>query len=187
MAIALAQLQRPLDIQNYLNAPEDGERFEIINGEMIVLPPPSTKDGWLVQELGFILGSFVRSQRLGLIYTAPVGVRLSENDIVEPDLFYVSEARRESLRERYFDGPPELVVEVMSLSSLRTDRIRKMALYQRAGVREYWIADPATESIHIFALQNGRLVEQENSDGMVRSLLLPGLEIEVEELFSRIW
>jgi Uma2 family endonuclease len=117
---------------------------------------------------------------------APLAVRLGHFDAVEPDLVFMSAAHpRVPNDENSIDNAPELVVEVISPSSRRIDRVRKMALYARSGVSEYWIADPM-ERILVVNLLQGKEYGQvaPDPDGMIASPTLPGLHVDSSEVFS---
>src|SRR5215204_7341917 len=126
---APAETLRPLTIEDLEDFPDDGQRHEIITGELIVTAAPSPDHQQLVGLLIRIIGNYVDDRELGLLFPAPVDVKLSENDVVEPDLVFVAEAQREIVTGRYIDGIPNLVVEVLSPSTQRTDLVRKRALY----------------------------------------------------------
>jgi len=187
MAIALAELQRPLDIQDYLNAPEDGERFEIINGGMFEVPSPGPKHIELGLAILYAFNEVVKPQKLGKMYVAPLGTRFSENDILEPDVMFISTSQRSSVTAKYLDAVPEFVAEILSPSSRKHDLVTKMAIYQRCGVREYWVVDPIAHQVRPFRLRDGRLVEEAVVAGVVQSEVVTGVTINVKELFAELW
>jgi Uma2 family endonuclease len=126
----------------------------------------------------------VTANDLGEVYHAPVDVRLSPHDIVEPDLIFLSRGRTTIYEDRIVEGAPDLVIEILSPSTRRRDLGLKLALYARAGVREYWVADPEARTLVIYALteQGGyQLIEPVN--GELRSTVLPDLDIKLDALF----
>jgi len=187
-ATAIAELLRPLGLEDFLSLPDGPERYEILDGELIVTPVPVPQHEDVLQAINFAFESVVRVQRLGKVYTAPVGVRLTPHDIVQPDIVVVlGNERRSIVRGGVIAGVPDVVVEVLSPSTRRHDLVRKMALYLRAGVREYWIADPEERTIAVYALVDGRYVALPNEQGIARSRVVAGVEVDVAALFADVW
>lgn len=179
-------LPRPLTYDDLSLMPDDGLRREIIGGELIVNPAPSPGHQRVVGHLYRLIGDHARDSGAGEVLFAPVDVLLGRFDVVEQDLVYLS-----SERGRVADGakgievPPDLVVEVISPSSSGIDRVRKMALYAGAGVAEYWIADPATRMLELYALEGDDYVAiQQESDGRLASRVLTGFRIDPTEAFA---
>jgi Uma2 family endonuclease len=139
----------PMTYQDLLRLPEDLLRHELIDGEHYVSPAPALQHQRIVLNLGRILSTFVRARRCGEVLIAPVDVLFSQRDVVEPDVLYVAAAHADRLRERYVAGAPDLVIEVLSPASRGVDRIRKRRLYEAHGVAEFWIVDPAAQTIGI--------------------------------------
>ncbi|MCC6790326.1 MAG: Uma2 family endonuclease [Thermomicrobiales bacterium] len=180
---------RPLTYEDFANLPESLDRYEILQGELIVSPPPRSEHQDVSFELGLALATAIqRSPEIrGKVYAAPIGVRLSPHDFVQPDLIYISVDRRSILVDGIVDGAPDLVVEVASPSTQRYDRVRKMALYQETGVREYWIVDPKKRSFEVYELVNDAYRLIETDDGRVRSKVLPEVDIDAGALFDSVW
>ena len=131
--------------EDYWNLPE-GERAELIDGQLYALASPSRIHQEIIIELTYHFQHYIKSNKGNCkIYAAPFAVNLNANDqtFVEPDISVICDP--DKLSDRGCEGAPDLVIEVVSPSSHRMDYIRKMALYADAGVREYWIVDPATE------------------------------------------
>jgi Uma2 family endonuclease len=185
MAVAIEKL-RPLTIEDLDAFPDDGMRREIVTGELIVTAAPSPVHQQLVALIIRLIGNHVDDRQLGLVFPAPVDVRLSPNDVVEPDIVFVSEARLEIVTAKFIDGAPELVVEVLSPSTQQMDLVRKRALYSRSGINEYWIVDPDRRLLHLHRLESGLFVPVTTEDGVLRSTVLPDLEIDVPQIFSKI-
>jgi len=176
---------RLLTYDDLLQTPEDGKRYEIIAGELYVSASP----GWAHQEVSGELYDtikrHVRRHQLGKVYYAPVDVRLSPHDIVEPDLLFIRQDRLHIYKDRgAVQGAPELVVEIISPSSRRIDPGAKKQLYARSGIPEYWLVDPATRQFQLFILLDGRYEEVPAIDGRLSSAILPGLVIDLAALFA---
>ena len=128
--------------QDWLQTPEDGLRHEILDGEHVVTPSPNLHHQRVSRRIQFQLYQPIELTGRGEVFDAPCGVRLSDEDVVEPDLFVVLAQRSEIMLETHVDGAPDLVVEILSKSTGRRDRGIKKSRYARFRVPEYWIVDP---------------------------------------------
>jgi Uma2 family endonuclease len=170
--------------EDYLLLPED-RRYEIIDGDLFMTPAPGTPHQRLIGRLYSYLDDHVRSRKLGEVLMAPCDVVLSPTDVVQPDLLFVTAGRSAIVGEKFISAAPDLVVEVLSPSTEDRDRTVKTKLYARFGVRELWIADPETKRIEVLT-NSGDGFRQEAVFGLgtvLRSTLLPGLEIPIAEVF----
>lgn len=175
--------------QDYLLFPDDGNRHEIIGGEHYVTPAPNWRHQLVAGNLHRLASPFVHENRLGYILFAPFDVVLSDEDVVQPDLLFISRDRASIAQERGAFGAPDLVIEVLSESTRRRDETIKLRLYEEMGVREYWIADPVLETIRVFrATQAGRfeLVAELSAEAgdRVETPLWPGLVLELSRIFE---
>ncbi len=178
-----------LTYEDYLYFPEDGKRHEIIDGDHYTTATPSLKHQSVVGSLAVELLKLTRLRRLGQVWIGPVGVVLSDYDVVQPDLLFLSRDRMDLAADgESIKGAPDLVVEVFSPSTRRTDAITKRNLYQKYGVQEYWLVDPELEVIQVFRLREGtyrREAELSAEQGdILTSPLFPGLEIALTEVFE---
>jgi Uma2 family endonuclease len=162
----------------------EGDRHELIDGELFVTPAPIPLHQLVSMELSGSLWIVVRAKNLGRLMTAPIDVYLSPHDLVVPDLAFVSHARLNIIGPKRIDGPPDLIVEILSPSTRRRDLTRKRDLYERHGVQEYWIADPVARTLTVHTLCDGRYEATTWSRVILRSSLLPGLELDVAALFA---
>jgi Uma2 family endonuclease len=178
----------PVDIrltyEDYCLLPNDGKRYEIIDGELFVSPSPVEVHQRFVTNLAILLGTFVKNHRLGELYVAPFDVVFSQFDVVEPDLLYVSKERASVVGPANVQGAPDLVVEVLSESTEKADRATKLKLYARFGVKEYWILDPGACSAEIYRSQEAGLdlVEKLAPDDKLTSPLFPGFSLPLRNL-----
>ncbi len=141
-----------LTYSDYAALPDDGRRYELHHGELSVTPTPGTRhQGAIVNLIGLLL-EHVRSRGLGKIFVAPTDCILSNVTVVQPDVLYVATDRLAIISERGIEGPPTLVVEVLSPSTAHLDRDRKMNLYAEHGVLYYWIVDPESRSVEAYTL-----------------------------------
>ena len=141
-----------LTYSDYAALPDDGRRYELHRGELSVTPGPGTRHQRAVVALTLRLGEYVRSRQLGEIFVAPTDCILSDVTVVQPDLLYVASNRLSIISERGIEGAPTLVVEILSPSTARIDRERKLRLYAEHGVPYYWIADPDSRTVEAYKL-----------------------------------
>jgi len=188
MQVARAEPIR-LTYDDFVNFPDDGRRHELIDGEHFVTPAPVARHQELLVRLTWALHDFLRQHPLGRVFTAPFDVILSNDDVVEPDLLFVSNERRDIVRDWVY-GAPDLVVEILSPSTRRTDEIRKLHLYDHFGVREYWVVDPDVDTVKVYRrAADGtfpRVAELAAADDdVLQTPLLPGLSVKLRELFAQ--
>lgn len=166
---------------------EEGYQYELINGEIVKKQAPSPAHQNASGNLYVMLHQFNREQKLGgKCFAAPLDVFFTELDYYQPDIIFISQNRLRIITPDGVEGAPDLIVEILSPSTARHDRDRKMKVYRRTGVLEYWVVDPSNRSIEIYARQND---DFEMSDfamgtGEVRSRLLEGLVVDVAEVFG---
>jgi Uma2 family endonuclease len=172
---------------DYLRLPDDGTRCEILDGERVMTPSPFTPHQRVSFNLVGLLRDFVVPRGLGTIWYAPCDVILADDVVVQPDILFLGKTRLEIVKKRGIFGPPDLVIEILSESDPKRDTVRKLAIYGRHGVPEYWIVDPDRDRIEVFVLEGGALVRKAVHDcGEVRSLVaLPGFFAPLDEIFSR--
>lgn len=171
---------------------DSGQRIELIDGEALLMAPPSTAHQLISMELARQLANFLEGKRCKVL-PAPFAVRLFEQaderpeevqTVVEPDLSVVCDSAK--LDSRGCKGAPDLVVEVLSPSTQRHDRLVKLNLYQRAGVREYWLVSPEERTVQVLLLQNGLLLPHElyGAQDVAKVNILDGCFIELNKVFG---
>jgi Uma2 family endonuclease len=170
---------------DWLRFPDDGKLWEIIEGEVFVSPPPTTRHQRVSARLYRLLVAHVEDGGLGEVLFAPVGVRLSDEDVLEPDIVVLLAEHVGRIEEQAIVGPPDMVVEILSAGTARRDLSKKRATYESAGVQEYWIVDPESVSIDLLVLDSGsyRRSGLFRKGDVLRSPLLPGLEIRIDGVF----
>jgi Uma2 family endonuclease len=175
--------------EDYLRLPDDGNRYEVIRGNLYVTAAPRLKHQFSVFEFSFRLGTFVRERALGTVLAAPIEVNLPFGIAtpVQPDIVFFRSTNEPDWEKQSFDGVPDLVCEVLSPSTSNRDRRIKLRAYQDAGVSEYWMADPDRRTVLVHVLEKGRYVEfcRGGIGERVRSSVLPSFGLEVASLFPR--
>lgn len=174
--------------EDYLLFPDDGKRHEIIEGDHYVTPAPRTKHQRISANLMVALASFVKRRGMGLVLAAPSDVILSDENVVQPDLLFVSTARAGIVTEDNIRGAPDLVVEIISETTRKKDEVTKRKLYERFGVQEYWVVDPELETVKIFRrAQQGysRAVElSKEANDILTTEILAGFDLALAEIFD---
>jgi Uma2 family endonuclease len=166
--------------------PDDGRRYELYDGEVIVVPAPLPRHQRVVLNVQRVLDEYERATG-GLVFGAPFDIVLSDFDVVQPDVVFFTAERRHLLdMMKATRVPPDLAVEVVSRSTEARDRGRKMQLLARFGVPEYWIVDPVANTLEIYALDEARfrLVGTYEGTHAVQSATLRGLSFSAGRLFA---
>jgi Uma2 family endonuclease len=177
---------RPITYDDLLEMPDDGQRYESIDGELIVTPAPTVKHQRVLRSLIRLLGAFAYETDRSELILPPFDLVLGHYNIVKPDLLLIASKQRRTFGDHNrFEGPPELVVEVSAPVSLRIELVRKSALYARCGVPEYWIADPDRRRLVVNILNDTEYVPADpDDDGCLPSRVFPGLRVNPVEVFS---
>ncbi|HEY3901288.1 MAG TPA: Uma2 family endonuclease [Chthoniobacter sp.] len=164
---------------------DETERYEVYDGRLIPMAPsPDFSHQQISARLHLILAGFVKPRQLGEVVFAPMDVVFAEDNTAQPDLLFIAKENLGIVRRSVF-GAPDLIVEILSPSSIRRDRYEKLEQYARFGVKEYWVIDPASRSFEILMNQNHRFVVHSNAaeTGTVESKVLAGLVIDLVEVF----
>ena len=142
-----------LTYEDYLMTPDD-ERWELLRGELIMVPGPNTAHQRITLNLVRFLSAFVEENALGEVFISPYDVVLSRTNVLQPDLLFVSSDQQSIITEANIQGAPALVVEVISPSTASKDRELKRRIYAEHGVSEYWLVDPDARTISVMSLQD---------------------------------
>lgn len=171
---------------HYLSLPEDGNRYEIIEGVLYLMPSPTPKHQKVIGKLQYWLYQAVELKGLGEVYTAPLNVILSFQDVVQPDIMIILKSNAGIITTRNIEGSPDLVIEVTSPSTVGYDRDEKKRAYAKAGVKEYWLVDPATETIEVLVLETGNYKSAGAYRGAVTlpTKVIPKFKANVEVFFG---
>lgn len=168
------------------DTPEDGNRYEVIDGALYMTPPPGWKHQFASGKLQVMVGRHVYDHGLGVLVSAPVGVVLDDENGLQPDLIYVSREHLHIITERGVGGAPDLVVELLSPSTRNRDRGVKLRRYAAAGVPHYWIVDPRSRALEAYRLtdEGYELTGTYGPGTIFQPELFPDLEIPVDELWG---
>ena len=179
-----AVLTQPVTADQLFDMPDDGNRYELVKGELRMAPPPGEEHGEITMNLAAPLHQHVKRKKLGVVFAAETGFRLeSDPDTVRaPDIAFVR-AERAERTERYLSGSPDLVVETLSPSDRISEVEEKVAAWLEGGAGLVWIVSPKLHTITVYRslTEIVTLTEKDTLDG---GDVVPGIEIKVAEIFS---
>ncbi|MDX2010601.1 MAG: Uma2 family endonuclease [Myxococcaceae bacterium] len=177
-----------LTYEDYALLPQDGRRWELVEGDFVVSPVPFTTHQAVVFELSGQFREQLRNRKLARVLPSPLDVILDRTNTVQLDLVVVKLARKGIITRRGVDGVPDLVVEVVSPHNPAQDLVLKRHLYERFAVPEYWLVDPDERSVQVLSLEEESYVEAVSLrvKGVVRSPLFCSLRVSLEELFAEL-
>jgi Uma2 family endonuclease len=176
-----------LDLDFYDNW--DGIRYEFIDGEIIMAPPPAVRHQEVLGKLYFLIQIFLQQRSIGKIYIAPFAVHLrQQNKSFEPDLVFIKNENLHLIKPEGKDagihGVPDLVIEVLSPYNVKYDVEIKYRFYEQYGIPEYWIADPMGKQFDFYVLDEGKYKAITPVNGIFRSKVLEGFELNVETFWQ---
>ena len=178
-----------LTYDDYVHFPEDGKRHELIDGEHVVTPTPNRTHQAVSGNLFGLIWSHLQQHPTGRIFCAPFDVILSDFDVVEPDLLYISRQRLTEIETSpWVRGAPNLVVEIGSPSTRKRDATVKRRLYERFGVEEYWVVDPELDTIYVYRRRHERYERTAEltleAGDVLTTPLLPGFDLPLSKIFE---
>jgi len=185
-----AERDTRLTYDDFVRIPDDGMRHEIIDGVHYVTPSPVRRHQQLMGRLHLAIGGFLEQHpECGQVYLSPLDTVFSPWDVVEPDLLFVAADQLDILTEPNIQGAPALVVEILSPSTRRRDLGIKRQLFDRGGVREYWVIDPKALQVTVYRrMPNGKFpkaaVFSAGDEARLTTALLPGFSLSMAKLFA---
>jgi Uma2 family endonuclease len=165
--------------------PTDSGNYELHNGKIIFMPSPLSPHQNISMNLSVEMGGFIRQNKLGKLLAAPMDVRFTPNDVVQPDLLFISNEKLDRIK-RIVEGAPDLVVEIKSDGNTATDMSYKKYLYETSGVLEYWIIYPNKKTISVYTLMEDELRFQKTLTlaDTLKSMVLTNFEMSVAAIFE---
>lgn len=179
-------LPKRMTYEEFRQLPGD-ERYEFLEGELLVTPAPSRRHQAVSMALSGHLWRFTLEQSLGEILCAPLDLILPDGNILQPDILFIKESRRPADElQGGVHGAPDLVIEILSPTSVQRDTVQKREVYSRNGVQEYWIVDPTGTSVEVLTQQGDglELWQRFARESTLTSPLLPGLELDLSAVFG---
>jgi Uma2 family endonuclease len=182
--VALQKTKKQYTYEDYAKLPE-GAPYQLIGGELVMTPSPVPYHQIILRRIGFELVKFVEERKYGEVIYAPMDVYLSETETYQPDIIFISNERVNIIGDKKIEAAPDLVIEILSESTAYYDLKHKKRVYEKSGVKEYWIVDPMEKSIEVYEnTETGfKLFSNAIQTGKISSKLLEGLEIELEKVF----
>ena len=175
-------------VEDLWNLPDDGQIYEVIDGELYMTPPPVPAHQMVSTNFFFTLGQHIRRRRLGKLIAAPCAVILAKGRRgVQPDLFFIRRENLGIIGEKAVEGVPDLIIEISSPGTAKYDRTTKMKVYAEQRVREYWIVNIPKRTVHQFTQPRGGEYRQSkiyHETDKLRSELFPGWSARVADLFE---
>jgi len=175
-----------LTYEDYITLPNDRNRYEILEGELIVTPSPTFKHQEVSRNLLLILHYHIKKNNLGKIVAAPMDVILEDTTVAQPDIIFISKEKYRFVTKRGIECAPDLLVEILSPSSKRYDRVSKMQIYGKHSVTWYWIVDPDSSTVEEYRIEKGNYVlagTYQKSDTFAPELF-PDLKIELSQVWA---
>jgi len=173
-------------VEDYLML-EEGAPFQLINYDLIMSPSPLP----IHQQILFVLSEiivlyYIQNGRRGQWLYSPQDVKFDEGNVLQPDILYIAEERKAELIKNKIEGAPDLIIEILSPSNAYYDLRQKKDIYEKYGVKEYIIIDPIQQNADLYILKNGVFILEQKAQltETLKSLLLPGFDIEVSKLFQ---
>lgn len=170
----------------YAALPDDGQRYEVIEGVLYMAPAPNESHQNASTNLVILLGIHVKNAGLGRVYHAPFDVELAPNTVLQPDIVVVLNANTGIITPSRIVGAPDLVIEIASPSTATYDRSTKLQAYAQAGVDEYWIADPHAQTIEVLRLDNGsyRSLNVYAGEATLPTQVIPNFPVQIKQFFA---
>jgi Uma2 family endonuclease len=175
--------------EDYLKL-EDDKRYEIVGGKLYMVPAPDFFHQYLSANIEFLMRKFIEEKALGYVVYAPTDVILDEENIVQPDILFISKENKGVIKKKGIFGAPDLVVEIVSTSSQYMDTFEKKELYEKFKIKEYWIVSPYMKGTEILSLnEKGKYALfsesylEEGKAKSVKSKVLDGFELNLEDVF----
>ena len=184
-------LPRKYTAKDYFNLPE-GSPYQLIEGELIMTPSPYTVHQAISRNLEMIIANYVKKNKSGYVYDAPIDVYLDNKNAYQPDIIFISNGNKDIIKKTGIDGAPDLVIEILSESNAYYDKKVKKMVYERSGVAEYIIINPKTKSIDVFRKTDGNskiwddtsIVKAKDKGGLYIKTL--DLTIDLKDIFTEI-
>lgn len=181
-------ITRLITYDDYRHLPDDGKQYQIIGGKLFMTPAPTTVHQRIARELFVNMYNYVKGKDLGEVFFSPTDVILSMTDVIQPDILFVSKKRRHVITKKNIVEAPDVVVEILSEHTKTIDRRKKKQLYERHGVKEYWLIDPDTQTVKVLIQAEEKnelkLYQYFSSEDVLSTPLFSGLKLSLNELWA---
>ncbi|MBI4651257.1 Uma2 family endonuclease [Candidatus Desantisbacteria bacterium] len=176
--------KRKFTYEDYLKTPED-KRYSLIEGELLMTPSPITFHQRISKKINFELEKFVRDKKMGEVFYAPYDVYLDNENVLQPDILFISKDRLDIIGKKNVQGAPDLIIEILSEATAYMDLGKKKRLYARFGVKEYWIVDPQEKIVELYSLKDNMfiIINTFTEKDILKSPLI-NIEIKLSDIFA---
>jgi len=163
------------------------KRYEILDGKLLPAIPTTAAHQIVLLNLAIRVHTYIEKNNLGQILIIPIEVVLSNYDVVQPDIIFISSNNKQIIKSTHIEGIPDLVVEIISPGSAQRDRIIKRKIYALHGVKEYWLVHPEKQRVQMLRLEKGELqrITELTGEDILTSTMLSGLEIQLTDIFPK--
>jgi Uma2 family endonuclease len=179
-----------LTYADYLSLPEMKARYSILDGELVMAAAPTPDHQTVLQELFVKLDSLMRAQRLGRVFLAPLDILIRRDPLCtrQPDLMFISNARRYIIGQQVIESGPDLFIEILSPSNTRRELEAKLRDYLSIGVREAWVVSPEAHTVEVLQISPEGIERSGLYDlgDLIISQVLPELRLTVDEIFPEL-
>jgi len=168
------------------NVLPEGAPYQLIGGMLIMTPAPTPYHQKVLRNLAFALWQYVKEKGLGEVFFAPIDVYFDRWNIVQPDIVFIDKMRTNIINNQRINAYPDLTIEIISPSTAYYDLIDKKELYERYGVKEYWLVDPLKKKVEIYENKNNKLVLKHSlkEEGVVCSIVVKDFTIDLKAIFD---
>lgn len=183
----IALKEKSHSIKDYKLLPE-GAPYQLIERELVMTPAPNPRHQIISANLFKTISKYVDEREEGIVLYSPVDIYLDNENVYQPDIVFIPKQRQEIIKDDGICGAPDLVVEILSPSTAYYDLRKKFRVYEKYGVREYWIVDPGMGSVEVYFHEKGSfsLTGKAEGKGEVESTILKGFKMTLNEVFSRM-
>ena len=183
-AQTITSKKKKFTYDDYMKTPDD-IRYELIGGELLMTPAPVPRHQKISREIEYELMKFAKEKKTGEVFYAPCDVYLDEENVVQPDLFFISKERTGIIGEKNIQGAPDLVIEIISESNAYRDLVQKKRLYAKCGIKEYWIVIPEEETIEVYIIKDSAytLHKTFNKADILESPYLTDFKLKLTSVF----
>ncbi len=171
---------------NYYKLLPEGAPYQLIEGELVMTPAPNPRHQIILGRLFRTISEFVEEKKAGIVLISPIDLYLDDENAFQPDIIFISKNSQSVIKKDGIYGPPEIVIEILSPSTAHYDLREKFRIYERTGVKEYWIVDPDMKSVEVYLNKAGgfSLEYKVETEGEIGSKILDGFKINIREIFS---
>lgn len=176
--------QKKYTVRDYELLPE-GSPYQLINGDLVMTPAPTTYHQIILMNLSNEIYNYVRKHKLGQVIVSPVDVYFSDVETYQPDIVFIRNENLKIIGEKRIEAAPDLIIEILSESTAYYDLKHKKNVYEKTGVKEYWIVDPMDKNIETYENVNKEFIklQKANINDVIKSKVITGFALSAGEIF----